>query len=374
MAITIIQQPASIKGALSSMIYQTEDSANSGKDGFYYEYKIYVWNGASTIPATPIATIQRLPDVYANNRSFIDISKIATQYIQDEWFTIGTANPYISFGSVYCVVKIQGFWYVAGVLTNDSQVTSNTILATKGYEYTLEGFNQTTTKRILSSRTKVYLTEDTTYDYLWYDATKITTITIGATTITPTAVVTSHNYIQSIELRDKLTIAGLWGTNCNIVFNYSGGSETIEVIFQCVNKYGCNTLFYKNRYGVIESLSMNALSRIFMTTTNENYYKGIYAQSNMAEAWSYGVRSKSLYNVQGIYKQLANTNWIDESYVEIIQQILLSTICYTIYNSTIYACQVTDTALEKKTYRNDKLIMYSLNFEFAQPLINSIVR
>jgi len=373
MAITIIQQPSSIKGAFSSMLYQAQDTANVGNDGFYFEYKIYVWSGTTTIPGTPIATIQRLPDVFAGNRSFIDISKIVTQYISDEWFTIGAASN-IGTGSVYCAVKIQGFWYVAGVLTNDAQVTSNVILAVKGYEYTVEGFNQSTSKRILTSRTVVYLTEETFADYLWYDATKITTITIGATTITPTAVTNSSTYIQSIELKNKLTAAGLWGTNCNIVFNYSGGSETIAVQFDCVNRFGCQTLFYKNRYGVIEALSMNALSKVSLTTSSENYYKGVYAQANMADAWSYGVKIKSLYNVQGIYKQLSNTNWIDESYVEIIQQIMLSTLCYTVYENQILSCQVTDTAIEKKTYKNDRLIMYTMNFEFAQPLINSIVR
>jgi hypothetical protein len=374
MAISIIQQPASIKGALSSMIYQASDTANVGNTGFYFEYKIYVWSGTTSIPATPIATIQRLPDVFAGNRSFIDISKLVNQYISDEWFSIGTASPTVSTGAVYCAVKIQGFWYVGTTLTSDAQVTSNVILATKGYEYTYEGFNQTNTKRVLTDRTIIYLTEDTFADYLWYDATKITTITIGATTITPSAVANSSNYIQSIELKNKLTAAGLWGMNCNIVFNYSGGSQTIAVEFDCVNKYGCQTLFFKNKYGVIEALSMNALSKIALTTSNESYYKGVFAQSNLADAWSYGVRIKSLYNVQGIYKQLANTNWIDESYVEIIQQILLSTICYLPYNGTIMACQITDTAMDKKTYKNDKLIMYTLNFEFAQPLINSIVR
>lgn len=374
MAISIIQQPASIKGALSSMIYQASDTANVGNDGFYFEYKVYVWSGTTTIPATPVATIQRLPDVYAGNRSFIDISKIVTQYIADEWFSIGAASPTIGNAAVYCAVKIQGFWYVAGVLTNDAQVTSNVILAVKGYEYTYEGFNQTNTKNVLTDRSIIYLTEDTFADYLWYDASKVTTITIGATTITPAAITGSSNYIQGFELKNKLTAASLWGINCNITFNTIYGPDVISVQFDCVNKYGCQTLFYKNKYGVIEALSMNALSKVALTTTNENYYKGIYAQSNMAESWSYGVKIKSLYNVQGIYKQVANTNWIDESYVEIIQQILLSTVCYLPYEGAIMACQILDTAMDKKTYRNDKLIMYTLNFEFAQPLINSIVR
>lgn len=374
MAISIIRQPASIKGAFSSMIYQASDTANVGNDGFYFEYKVYVWSGTTTIPATPVATIQRLPDVYAGNRSFIDISKIVTQYIADEWFSIGTASPTIGSGAVYCAVKIQGFWYVAGVLTNDAQVTSDVILAVKGYEYTAQGFNQTTTKNVLTDRSTIYLTIDTYADYLWYDASKVTTITIGATTITPSAITGSSNYIQSIELKNKLTAAGLWGTNCDITFNTIYGPDVISVQFDCVNKYGCQTLFYKNKYGVIESLSMNALSKISLTTTNESYYKGVYAQSDMAEAWTYGVKIKSLYNVQGIYKQLANTNWIDESYVEIIQQMLLSTLCYTVYDGVVLSCQILDTAMDKKTYRNDKLIMYTMNFEFAQPIINSIVR
>ena len=374
MAISIIQQPTSIKGAFSSMIYQASDTANVGNNGFYFEYKVYVWSGTTTIPATPIATIQRLPDVYAGNRSFIDISKIVTQYIADEWFTMGASSPNIGTGSVYCAVKIQGFWFVSGVLTNDAQVTSSVILAVKGYEYTYQGFNQTTTKSVLTDRSIVYLTEDTYADYLWYDASKVTTITIGATTITPAAITASTNYIQSIELKNKLTAAGLWGTNCNITFNTIYGPEIISVQFDCVNKYGTTTLFYKNKYGVIEALSMNALSKVSLTTTNESFYKGIFAQSDMSQAWNYGVRIKSLYNIQGTLKQLANTNWIDESYVEIIQQILLSSICYIRYEGQTMACQIIDTAMEKKTYRNDKLIMYTLNFEFAQPLINSIVR
>lgn len=369
MATTIITQPASIKGAFSSMLYQAYDTSYA-QAGFYYQYKIYVWSGIGTLPATPIATIQRLPDVYAGNRSFIDISKIATQYILDEYFTIGTAVPTIGNGAVYCAVTVQGIWN-AGTST---LIQSNIILATKGYEYTLDGFNSTTTKRVLTDRTTIYMTMDTAYDYLWYDAARIGSITIGASVFLPSAFSSSANSIQGLELRTAITTAGLWGTNCNIVIAYTGGSITIPVEFDCVNKYGCTTLFFKNRYGVVESLSMNALTKVNLTTSKEEYYKGVYAQANMADAWSYGVKIKTLYNIQGTYKQLANTNWITENYVEIIQQIMLSSLCSVIYDGKLYACQIIDTAIDKKTYRNDKLIMYTINFEYAQPLINSIVR
>lgn len=369
MATSIIVQPSSIKGALASMLYQAYDTS-VGNLGFYYQYKVYVWSGTTTIPATPIATFQRLADVYAGNRSFIDVSKIVTQYISDNFLTIGASTSTIGSGAVYVAVKVQGIWDAG----SSAEVTSNVILATKGYEYTLEGFNQATTKRVLTDRTTVYLTTETQWDYLWYDATKITSIVCGTSTITPTAVTTSSNYIQAVELKQLITAGGTWGVDINIVFNYSTGSETISVKFDCPNKYGTTSILFKNRYGVLEGYSFNAVSKVAMTTTKEDYYKAIYAQSNMAEAWSYGVGIKTPYNIQGIYKQLANTNWIPEAYVDYFQQLMLSSAVYIYYNAKTYACQITDSAMDKKTAKNDKLIMYTFNFEYAQPLINSIVR
>jgi hypothetical protein len=370
MAVSYILQPASIKGALSSMLYQAYDTDYAQPD-FYYEYKIYVWSGIGTIPATPIVTIQRLPDVFAGYRSSIEISKIVAQYIKDNYFIVGTAVPTIGQGAVYCVVKVQGIW-TGG---SSTQITSNTILATKGYEYTLDGFNSSTTKTLLTDRTTIYMTEDTAYDYLWYKASNLTSIVINGTPFLPAAISGSNEAIQGLELRAAITSAATWGTDLSITINYvSGSPDTIPVVFDCTNKYGCTTLFYKNRYGVIEAFSMNALSKVSTTTTKEEYYKGVFAQSDMSESWSYGVPIKTLYNIQAIYKQVANTNWLTEEYVEIVQQILLSSYCSIVYDGVMYACQVVDSAMERKTYKNDKLIMYTMNFEFAQPLINSIVR
>lgn len=369
MAISLTVQPTSIKGALSSMLYQAYDT-DYAQPNFVYQYRIYVWSGTTTIPASPIAEINRLPDTYAGNRSWIDISKIVTQYISDNFLTIGASTSTIGSGAVYCAVKVNGFWGGG----SSAPVTSNVILATKGYEYTLEGFNQATTKRVLTDRTTVYLTTETQYDYIWYDATKITSIVCGTSTITPTAVTNSSTYIQAVELKQLITAGGTWGSDINIVFNYSTGSETISVKFDCPNKYGTTTILFKNRYGVIEGYSFNAVSKVAMTTTKEEYYKGIYAQTNMAEAWTYGVGIKTPYNIQGVYKQLANTNWIPEAYVDYFQQLMLSSAVYVYYNAKTYACQIVDSAFDKKTAKNDKLIMYTFNFEYAEPLINSIVR
>ena len=64
MSFTFTQQPASIVGANSPIIYQAFESTNYANAGFRYEFKVYVWSGTTSIPATPIVTINRLPDQY----------------------------------------------------------------------------------------------------------------------------------------------------------------------------------------------------------------------------------------------------------------------------------------------------------------------
>ena len=70
------QQPSGIVGANSPLIYQFYD-AGYASTGFYYKCDIYVWSGTSgAVPATPQATIERVPDTYASGRAMIDAHKI----------------------------------------------------------------------------------------------------------------------------------------------------------------------------------------------------------------------------------------------------------------------------------------------------------
>jgi len=141
-------QPSTIKGVLSPAIYQVYDS-NFALAGFYYEFKIYAWQGTTTIPATPVATITKLPDVYGGYRAWIDVSKIVSQYISENNLIVGTATPTIGTGACYLAVKARAVWTASA----SSTITSSTIVCTKGYEYTAEGFNACTTQRVLTNRT-----------------------------------------------------------------------------------------------------------------------------------------------------------------------------------------------------------------------------
>ncbi len=98
-------------------------------------------------------------------------------------------------------VKVRGVYLVGTTTTYTAYATSNVVLATLGYTYTSEGFNEGFSKVVYTDKTQVTITAETTTAYLWYDATVVTSITCGSATITPNAVSgLSANTIQGIEI------------------------------------------------------------------------------------------------------------------------------------------------------------------------------
>jgi hypothetical protein len=358
------EQPSGRVGALSSMIYQAYDSLYASA-GFYYEFKVFAWSGTTTIPANPNATIQKFPDQFGSGRAWIDVHKIVQQQLTSDFFTDGTYKPNIGGGACYVAVKVQGK-YTAG---STSVVTSNTVLATMGYVYTSEGFNASLTGPVFTDKETFYITEGAESYYIWYDADVITGITIGATTITPNTVSTSSTKIQGVDLIQLLSAASVSG-NTNVTFTTASTSYVFPIVRNCLNRYGNVTAHFLNKWGVYDSYCFNAVSKKTQNVSSEIYEKPIYRQTDLSQAWDYGVQVMTPFNVNAKTQLTINTNWIPENDNQVIQQMFLS-------SSIIvddFSARVTDSAFAEKKRVNDKLIDYTIQLEFNQPLINKIVR
>jgi len=326
--------------------------------------------GSTTIPATPIATIERKPDQYGGGRAWIDTHKLISQYIDTDYLVNGTYKPNIGEGAYYSAVKVQGI-YDAG---STSKITSNTHLFTAGWNYTIDGLNADySAKYVYTDKTSVTITPQTPSYYLWYDATQITSIAIGAYSITPNTVSTSAEKIQGVDIVQLATAASAT-TDFNLVFNYSGGSVTIPVYYDCQNKYGEVDVHFLNKYGVYDSMVFNALSREVVNITKEQYQKPIYRQADLNTAWSYGVQITTPYHTNGVTQLTINTDYLPEAYNEVIEQFTLSNNILVVDGTDVWSARITDSAFNKKTIANDKLIQYTFTLEYNQPVINKIVR
>jgi hypothetical protein len=201
------EQPSGIVGANSPMIYQFYD-ANFASTDFNYKVEVFVWTGTNTIPATPVATIERDPDTFASGRAFVDIHKIAQQYLTADFFTASTYQVNINGGAVWAAVKVQGI-YDGG---STAIITSNVVLATWGYTYTAQGFNTPlVTSGLLTSKTKFIIPQGTPSYYVWFDASVITELEIDVTPVNPVAVTGSTNRIQGVDLVELYNNAGVSG-------------------------------------------------------------------------------------------------------------------------------------------------------------------
>jgi hypothetical protein len=371
MSFTFTQQPASIVGANSPIIYQAFDTVNYSTANYRYVFEVYVWSGTTSIPATPIVTINRLPDQYGGGRAWIDVHKIVQQYITSEFLINGTYKPNIGSGVKRVAVKCQGFILTSAVT---SVITSTLSLATKGYTYTAEGFNVGFSKSVFTDKTAVYVTSETTNAYLWYNASVITSITCGSATVTPNAVTTSDQVFQGIEIKQLMTAGGVWGTNANITFVKAGDDVVMPVVFDCQNKYGQQDVLFLNRYGVYDSYLFNGVSRRTYAVTNEEYSQPIFKQADLAQSWSYGVQIGTPFLKNSTEVMTVNTDWIPETDVPIVEQIFYSTNVLILSGNNVLSTRVIDTAFEFKKRTNEKLIQYTIQLEYNQPKINKIVR
>jgi hypothetical protein len=370
MSIIFTTQPTGIMGANSPIIYQAYDTAYANA-GFYYRFQIFVWSGTTTIPATPIVTIERRPDQYGGGRAWIDIHKIVKQYVTTEYLVNGTYKPNIGNGVMNMAVKVGGIWDTGST----TAISSNVFLSTAGWEYTMDGFNANfASKYVYTDKSFMELTTETDSYYLFYDATRVTSISVGAYSISPNAVGASGTKIQGVDIVQLLTAAGQTGNNVNVSFNYSGGAVVIPVRYQCQNKFGEVDVHFLNRYGTYETMVFNAVSRRTQNITRESYQRAMYRQTDLGANWTYGVPITTNFMTNATTQLVVNTNWVDESYNEIIQQLMVSENVLVIDGSDVVSARITDSAFAEKKRVNEKLIQYTLTLEFNQPLINKIVR
>jgi len=370
MALSYTAQPSGEIGCFSPILYQAYDSTNYSQAGFYYEFKVYVWQGSKTsVPATPIVTITKQADIYAGNRAQIFIDKIVSQYIEQEYQTYSSRT--IGDGAVWARVTMRSVWDASST----TAINSNTIYVTKGYRLSLYGANAGYNTKVLTSRSQVTLTPASVIDLLWVDAEYIASVTAGAYTHTFTTFTTSQNKYQAVDVVSLLSSASLTGQNTTLTFNLvGGGTQTLPVVYDCTNKYGQLDVWFLNTFGVYDTFHFNSLYKDSHSKEVETMYRGMYAQADVTEFYSKGLPIRTNFRQQVGSQRVASTGFINESDVEPIMQIFYSRRILFPINPIVIGALVMDNAVQRKTANVDKLIDYTLTFELSYPHINTIVR
>lgn len=325
---------------------------------------IYIYRGHKVDNISTLPNFQASKSVIQAGQPVIsiDIHKLVNDFVQNEFSqTISTGVQTTNqLDSVW--VYIDAGIYLDGVLLNTIE---ETVLAVDGFGYHQELANPTVNKKVLSSINNHIIYNNSKYP-LYFISKDLESITINGTTV-PFTLDENYNN-QYIGYVDVTQYAGV-STSFNAVFVYD--TETVTHSFkletECRNEL-INCIF-KNKFGYWQKIPFNKLSKLSLDVESQDYTPFI----SYFGSYNLNQHNKRSYLTNGVEKIVVNTDFLPEEYNILFKELMLSEQIYLEQGATILPVNLNKKSFEYKTKLKNKLIQYSMDFEYSFKTINNIV-
>lgn len=367
---------------------------------------LYIYTGILTTnkPASAQYTITKTP-IGSNNFVVFEVGELVRDYLD------------IEFNGEY---DSQTVWVESDITITKSDTSTepdNTnYIAFDGYGYFEDGINPELSKTYLQSNYKIFrlddqnvripvFTEDTdSVSFLYKGEVKrvqsvssstntnaqIEYITVSGSDNTDTykervladgGTLEDNSLLDAfldsvdIGLVDELYINSLLGTEVNedgdTVNNYK--TEVIKIVTEPCTKYEPYKVTFVNKFGALQDMWFSLKSTESLNTTGETYKANVVDFSTLTYA-TYKPQVAQ-YNKLGKESITLNTNYISEDYNEVIKQLMMS--------EQVWLTKLTDTEevlavipktqnVTYKTSLNDRLVQYTVDFDYAFDKINTV--
>ena len=332
--------------------------------------EIFVWSDDLNIPpasATRTLTVLR-PSVDFEEFN-VDISKTIRDYITPTPVLDLTSDSQIVDNSDGSVV-----WFSYTVTYTDPVETIADIEATgvaiDGYGYMQEGANPTTPANDVLTSCDFRKVDRTGFIILpFVNNGSITSFDVDSDlgtindTLTVTTGYAAEEYVQYVCVDVSQAT-----TDDNIVITANPGGETFtyQIIDEC--RYTPTNVVFENKYGLFENVSMFK-KRIDSLSVQRKQFKNNYISGGTYDISKHQIKD---YNVYGNEKMTLNSGYLTEDENELFKELMLSENVYFYENSSFVPVNVTSTTWQEKTRTNDKVINYTIEFDYAFNTINNI--
>ena len=149
---------------------------------------------------------------------------------------------------------------------------------------------------------------------------------------------------------------------------YNGTQFNIERI--CSPKYDSIKCLFVNKFGLLQEIYFFFVSRESLSVKSESFKRNLLNYDSLT--YDTLKHQSKTFNVQGKEKITCNTPFVREDYNEVLKELLLSEHVWLEIDGTTYPVRPTTQSLDYKTIVNDKLIQYTLEFEYANDVINIV--
>jgi hypothetical protein len=381
MSLSLLQTPALVSFAQSPIIFSvSENTPVYTSSSFQYIGELFYWTGSTTNSASfADYTISKYPNTA--NVGIFDLNRIINSTLTD--YAIANTSNVVYYAVDFYFQYLSGSIYVTG-----SHLKSDTYKAIDGYGVFQEPIGQ----NMSSASVHWPLMTDGPVTQSAFDTNKGTSgVYVGtAGGVQPTKIV----YTSAIQTADY-AVSGNTSTSGQVAqypvgpsesgFPLSGSYESfniqayngatplgtsIKYDIVCNQKYPNVRIKWKNRYGQFDWYNFNMVSRQSFSTERKTYQPQLGTWESSTLSYQNFDTATQAYIVDSKQNISVNSNWLPETYNDILKQLLVSDEIYWIYDestSLVRPLTIVTDGIQFKTGVVDKLIQYTFDFQYGQP-------
>jgi len=357
--------------ARSPHVVQVNNTLQSGS-----KIEIDLWYYTGSQPLTPTYTLSKGIPASNNTDTAYNISPYIREFLLHKFTGNNySTNQFVTDQYEYVFIQYRTYNLIGPTYVLDATVND---ICFDGYGYYEEGVN--------IDRGNILLGDDTTH-YYWHDSTNTPSSNPAHRGGVVTANVKRDWYYVHIPTDGStpvtytFTANGVYDIKRVHEGNYAVGNEL--QIFDNLNVLQWRGFFYPKVECRYEPMTIDFINKFggwqrefFFKASQEVLEVNSTAYNLMPSQVVPTVISEGqrhVMNNNGIRKYIMNTGWVDESYGETMQELLLSERVIWQSGSQTLPVKVNTKSINKQKNINNKTINYSIEIELAYDVIHSIV-
>ena len=352
------------------------------------ELNLYIWDGVegSTPASAQYSFVKNT--IGSNDYIAFEIADYVRDYIVTEY------NQYAT-NAVWVQWDYQMFDNVSRAPGTEigTAVTSSAFLAVDGYGFFEDGAMPSLSNDLLQDNLDIYYNDGSDIVFALYDEgaslvqlgdgdvnvvyweqveeywdTYNATWDSGGTEQVIGDSTDSFNKIVYVKITDTANLPDKETVTITLA---PSGTKTLNLYKICEPKYTPFNIIFYNKYGAMQNLWFFKRSNKSLNITSDSFKRNTidFASTPTYNTAEHQVKS---FNVNAKESITLNTGFLPEDFNKLITQLLMSEEVWIDNGSQVLPVTPKTSSLEYKTSVNNKLIDYSLEFEYAFDKINNI--
>jgi len=387
MALSITQTPAVVSLAQSPIIFTiAENTPVYTSSSFQYVGDLYYWTGSMQSSASVADyTLVKFPN--NTNVGIFDLNRIINSTLTS--YAIANTSNVTYFAVDFYWQYLSGSIYVTG-----SHVRSDTYKALDGYGVFQEPISQNISSAsvhwpLMTSgpATQSAFLTNKGYSSVWGGANggaPVPTRLIysgsngnhGVYNVSFTT--SSNNQTAQYPIgpsQNDFPITNQIGLEWFTLQAYNASTplgQSIKYNIVCEQKYPNIRIKWKNRFGQFDWMNFDMVNRESFSTSRKTYQPQLGTWESSTFGYQKYDTANQAYIVDSKQTISVNSNWLSESYNDILKQLLVSDEIYWVYEETnagdmVRPLTIVTENIQFKTGVVDKLIQYQFEFQYGQP-------